>query len=115
MPVVTWSRVRANAPSDRHGRRRVRVAAAGVRGHRRPGRRVLGAGRRAVLGHRAAASDQQRGVVGRHNAVRPLGGQGDRTARRTVAGLEDTDRDQERKLFIHRRPAGRVRVARQKR
>lgn len=78
-------------------------------------RDVCGAGRGAVLGHSAAEGVQERGVAGRDNAVRGPSDASDRSAERTVAGLGYADRQPQQQLLVHRRPARRVRVARQKR
>lgn len=87
---------------DEHGPRGVVV---GVRrlvvrreGDRYPGH---GTGRGTVRGDSAAEGVQERGVAGRHIAVGRPRGTGDRSARRPAARLEDTDREQERKLFVH--------------
>lgn len=89
-----------------------------VSSRRRRSRRmddVHGTGRGAVRGDSAFGSGQERGDAGRHTAVRGFGHAGDRSAKRNAPGLEHPDRLQEQQLFVHRRPARCVRVARQER
>lgn len=76
--------------------------------HRYPGH---GTGLGSVCGDSAAEGVEERGDAGRHIAVRRPCVPGDRSARRAAARLEDTDRVQERKLFVHWRPIGGVRNA----